>query len=293
MFRKKSEIVLAAVCALLAFITVFLLTLTITFSLGKGAPNIFGKTVYLVKTDAFELIKNPSAVVAEKAEPADIVQGNIVIFALEDGGKAIGEVREKTEEGGVTFYTLADENGVEHTVGDGAVIAKAMKTSGFMGALIAFATSSAGMLIIVIIPCLTLIAVEAVKPLLPVRHEVDPVNKQDETPTFVPKKQVYANARPHKPPENANDVSHAPEKNIQPQLFNIKEEKPKVPKPAPKPPQSAEPSSVKLAKTISLVKSEKENTEKIPEKPSAAKSAAQTKSIEEILAIYAGRKGEQ
>jgi len=282
MFRKKTEIILTAACALLAFITVFLLALTITFALGKGAPNIFGKTVYLVKTDAFALIKNPSAVVAEKAEPEDIAQGNIVIFALEDGNKAIGEVREKTEEGGATLYKLADENGSEHIVGGGAVIAKATKTSGFMGALIGFAASPAGMLIIVIIPCLTLIAVEVVKQFQPVRGAVEPVNKQDETPTYVPRKPVS-----EKPvsPNPAPPVQPVPEK---PQLFNIKEEKPKAPKPAP---QSAEPSSVKLAKTISLVKSEKEKTTEIPAPPKPV--AAQNKSIEEILAIYAGRKGER
>jgi len=298
MLRKKTaEIALAAICALLTLLTLFLVTLSLIFTIGKGAPNIFGKSAYLVKTDAFEVIKNPSAVLAEKTVPEKINPGNIIIFTLENAEKktsvkAIGEVRGKTGENGVTYFTVADENGKEHVVASHLVIAKAVKTSMVMGVLINFAVSPAGLLVIAVLPCLAILLTEAAKPILlkkELAEKIEPVNKQDETPTFVPKTKP-APVKSESPPKPARET--APEKTQPPFMFNI-EEKSKPVKPA-----REQPSSVKLAQAISLVKTEKENAGVNINKPiepsrpvSAEKPPPQTKSIEEILAIYAARTG--
>jgi len=283
MFRKKtSEIILYSVCALMTLIALSLLSLSLIFSVGKGSPSIFGKSAYLVKTDAFEIIKNPSVVTAVKTEPANIDAGNIVIFTLENGAKAIGEARGVTSENGVAYFTVYDENGKEHVIADSSVVAKAVKTSAFLGVIVSFATSPAGMLIIVILPCSVIIAIEAVKPLLlrnRITEKIEPVNKQDETPTFVPNN---PNITPEPKPVNPA---------AQPKLFTA-EDKGKL-RPVKPAPSSDIPSSVKLAQTISLVKSEKNGEVNNKEaKPSPIKPV-KTKSIEEILAIYAGKTGKE
>jgi hypothetical protein len=172
--------------------TVFLVALAIMFSGGNSAE-IFGSSVYLVTSSEFELIKPPSAVISEIVEPADLGVGDIVIFKTEDGYKSIGSILEKGTETMddrlVMFFKVGDEAGESRIVFEEAIIAKATKTSRTMGGIINFAKSPAGVLSIAIIPCASIILWELMKPLFKKRldrKKVTPVNKQAETPTFVP-----------------------------------------------------------------------------------------------------------
>jgi len=295
MIRKKTaEILLFTLCAAAAVITLFLAVTAVVFS--KDVPNIFGKSVYLVKTDAFELIKSPSAVIAEKTAPELISPGNIVIFTIENGGKAIGEVRAKAESEGVTYMTVADENGKEHIVADSSIAAKAVKTSVFWGVVINFATKPAGLLVIAVLPCAAILAAEAIKPLImkkQLEEKIAPVNKQDETPTFVPKKTA-----PPKPLNKAAAVAAYKSETEKSEKPNSQEQKATPPfasdfKPVKKPAKPEPPTSVKLAQTISLVKSEQEAVKNKTLTQTAAPippAPEETRNIEEILAAYATRK---
>jgi hypothetical protein len=163
--------------------TIFLITLSVMFS-RSSATEFFGSNLYLVKNDVFELIKAPSVVLGERAEPADLGAGDIVIFVREDGYKLIGEVIERDE-----ALVITDESGEEYEVSEYAVIARAVRTSRTMGIIVSFAISPAGVLVLVIVPCFCLIFLELLKPLFRKRRdskEVVPVNKQDETPTYIP-----------------------------------------------------------------------------------------------------------
>ncbi|MCL2633458.1 MAG: hypothetical protein FWD34_02970 [Oscillospiraceae bacterium] len=283
-------------------ITLFLLGMSVFFTFGKGSPNLFGSNVYLVKTDAFELIKAPSAIVAEKIAPADIREHDIVIFTLVNGHKAIGEVRginasDETETA-YKYFTLADETGEEHIVAEHLIVAKAMKASTTLGLMITFASSPAGLLIIAFIPCACVLVMEIVRPVLRKRREKEeivPVNKQDEVPTYVPvsasngvKPNSEAALRAYKKTKSDNYLSEAKEPQLYPQKIPLA-------KPKTKPAQTEPLSSAKLAEAIAAVNAERKTApipEIKPEEPVNSYTPKPTnKNIEDILAKYSRQKG--
>jgi hypothetical protein len=313
--KKNAEAALIALCCLMALVTLVLLFFSLAFSFGGGAPNLFGRSVYLVKTDAFELIKNPGAVIARKAASDEITEKNIVIFEF-DGRKAIGEVTEKSvSDTGVTYFTLADETGREHNVSEHEIIAKAVQYSAVLGVIVGFAVSPAGILVTAVTPCFCVLLTEALRPLLrrkSEKEEVEPINKQDETPTFVPNTSSAAALKAYKSSAGKSALS---EKSV-PQLFTSPVRETRRPvyslKPAPtlanerhsrKEPLSSE----KLARVIAATKAERlypggeddvpPNTDAV--RKNAAKSADTVKpadsgeksdrGIEEILAAYSGK----
>jgi hypothetical protein len=208
--RKKAQIIWLIVCAMMLLLTVFLVTLSIMFSGGRNAAEFFGSNLYLVRSDAFTLIPAPSVVIGERVAPAELNPGHIVIFETSGGRTSIGEITEVgvevpgdpeqseqseqseeseesegSEQRETVYFLLTDESGQPQIVAGEAIVARAARTSRFLGFLFNFAASSAGVLVIAVIPCIVVIAGELLKPLFK-RRIVAPVNKQDESPTFIP-----------------------------------------------------------------------------------------------------------
>jgi hypothetical protein len=181
--------------------TVYLVVLAIMFSSGAGVE-IFGQNLYLVKTESFDLIKPPSAVFGEKTETVEVGLGDIIIFNHPDEYKLIGEIVAKEEvsyvdDSGI-FFTVRTEFDEKIAIREDSVIAKAVRTSRLLGIIISFAVSPVGVLVIAVIPCIAIILWELFRPIFKKKQdekEVAPVNKQTETPTFVPPEP----AEPEKP----------------------------------------------------------------------------------------------
>ncbi|MCL2754373.1 MAG: hypothetical protein FWD35_01485 [Oscillospiraceae bacterium] len=176
--RKKAQIILIAVCALLTLTAVFLAVLGIMFagSGGRNATEFFGRNLFLVRESGFELIPAPSLIIGERVEFDELAPGHIIMYRLhnDDGGSRI--VLMQIPESG---FAVPQED----------IVAKAVQTSRFFGYVLVFATSPAGGFTIAVLPCLVLILLELfLKPLLRRLKPagVAPVNKQNETPTFVP-----------------------------------------------------------------------------------------------------------
>ncbi|MDR0222949.1 MAG: hypothetical protein LBI38_05395 [Oscillospiraceae bacterium] len=312
--KKPVEIALIVLCCLMTAATLFLLFFSVTFGFGGGAANLFGQSVYIVRTDAFELIKSPGAVIAKKVGIDEISEKNIVIFEF-DGHKAIGEILGKSvSDGGVAYFTVADENGDAHVVPEHSVIAKAMRYSAVLGVIADFAVSPAGVLVIAVTPCVCVLALEALRPIFRKKREkeeVTPVNKQDETPTFIPGASSAAALRAYK------DAAGAPA-GEKPQLFTA----PKRPAYKLAPQKKKEPlSSEKLASAIAAVNArrgktgeidlpasggdtrdirraglnpaQKEATDGVRKYAPKAKDSGGENGIEEILAAYSKKKGER
>ncbi|MCL1866073.1 MAG: hypothetical protein FWF82_01535 [Oscillospiraceae bacterium] len=187
---------------IMILVTIFLITLSIMFSGAKNAPDFFGSSLYLAKSDFSDLLpKSPCVVVGEKAVPDSLGAGDIVIFEAA-GIKSLGKITEKIvpdsdiegegegePESFTVKFAVNGESGQTYEVAESEIVAKAVKTSRTLGIIVNFAMSPAGVLVIAIIPCLCLILLELLKPLFRRgmdRGRVVPVNKQEETPTFVP-----------------------------------------------------------------------------------------------------------
>lgn len=186
--NKVKQIILRAICGIFLIIAIFLGSVAAFYSIGGGAPNLFGKYFYLVKTDAFDLLKNGTALIAEEVDAYEIQPWNIVIFTLENGAPALAEIRSSELADGVYSFKAVVENGSEITLSQSQIVAKGMTYSDFWGAVIGFAVSPLGVMLVAVVPCLIIIVIEITKFIrktMP-QPEIETVKKQLETPTYTP-----------------------------------------------------------------------------------------------------------
>ena len=173
------------VCLIIA--TLFLLAAALMFRSGS-APALFGHYVFLAETDAFSAVKKGSALIVDPVDTSEIAPGNIIIFTDEGGDDRIGEVQSIAYDDRIYTFTVRTDIESSVTVGQSHIVGKGIYYSEFIGAVVSFATSPAGVCLIAILPCIAFVAFEVVSIIkrrspLP---QVDTVKKQYETPTYVP-----------------------------------------------------------------------------------------------------------
>jgi hypothetical protein len=210
------------------------------FSGGRNAAGMFGSNLYFVRGEGFDLVPAPNVIFGEKPSPSELEAGHIVMFEV-DGRTDVGEIREsgvepppvpqEPQESGepgepgdseesepaeyteytsdsygiaeeeTLYFALVSEDGSELIISEHDILAKAVRTSRLLGHIFNFAVSPAGVLVIAVIPCVCIILSEVFKPLF-ARAKVTPVNKQDETPTFIQQNRPEppdVSAKPPKP----------------------------------------------------------------------------------------------
>lgn len=194
---KIFYVIFGFIDVLLLLATVFLLVAALMFR-GGSAPALFGRYVFLAETDAFSAVKKGSALIVDPVELAEIAPGNIIIFTDEEDVDRIGEVQSVASDDGIYTFTVRNDADNNVTVGQSHIVGKGIYYSEFVGAVVSFATSPAGVCLIAILPCAAFVIFEIVgivKRRAP-QPEVDTVKKQYETPTYVP---------PTRKPEPADD----------------------------------------------------------------------------------------
>ncbi|MBQ8790014.1 MAG: hypothetical protein IJZ51_01740 [Ruminiclostridium sp.] len=181
-------------CVLLFIMAVFLGITSMTFYSGENqsAPNIFGYNIYIVKNNDFYQLKKGTAAIAETVWPDEVYSGEIIIYRMGEGDAVkLGLVRTATLKEAVMSYEIENELGDIMTLSQGQLVAKVTHFSDFLGGFILFATSPFGVMAIAFLPCLGLIIFELVRFIickLP-SPEVETIKKQEELPTFIPKKE--------------------------------------------------------------------------------------------------------
>lgn len=213
--KKAGKAVLWILAALMLIVALFLISVAIVFSVGGDAPSVFGYNIYLVKTDAFDVVSNGDAIITENVNPDEINSGNIVIFS-EDDRVIIGEMQSGTLDEGIYSFSVKDENGALHTLTQSQIIGKAMYVSPILGTVVGFVSSPLGMLMIAIIPCVIIIAFEIYKLFHKDDDEpiIEPIKKQEEIPTYIPRSKSSAAETYRK---NMNPEQRAVEKPNHPQ----------------------------------------------------------------------------
>lgn len=189
MKNKILHLIAKIVCGLLAVVALFLLGISLIFAISGGAPNVFGYNIYLVETDAFQLLHKGTAVFVKQEHMAEIVPGNIVIFDDGVNGPQLGEVQTNELSDGVYSFIALNEANTAVYLTQSQIVGKAMSYSDFLGAIIGFAVSPFGVFCLAVIPCLIVIGLEVYKAFnksLPM-PAIEPVNKQHEVPTYVPR----------------------------------------------------------------------------------------------------------
>lgn len=269
--NKAINIVLSAISGLLLLLTLFFIAISLIFNAEKTAPNIFGTNVYLVRTSAFDLIEDSSAVFVQSVPFEEITPGNIIIYSDSNYNAQIAEVREANYGEGVFTYKIRLEDESQIYIGQSVIIGKAMSYSTFLGGLISFVTSPFGLLIIVFIPCALIIAYEIMKA---VRGKNEPktlrktVRKKESDDTdYIPSDKLRKNneesSQPkpqpqpvQRPTASENQAVNAYTRNMTSPLFTPPSQK--AQKPAPK--EEDTPSSMRLENAIAQAKAERELT---------------------------------
>lgn len=185
---KIKKALLSVICGIMLIIAIFFGIIAAIYTVGGGTPNLFGNTVYLVKTDAFDLLTDGTALLAKQVPYSEIQPGSIVIFSLENNRPALAEIQTVELSDGVYGFTALTENGDLIALSQSQIAAKGLSYSKFWGTLISFAVSPLGVLLIAVIPCVIIIIIELakfVRKALP-EPEIETVKKQLEVPTYAP-----------------------------------------------------------------------------------------------------------
>lgn len=207
--NKIKQIILRVVCGIFLIAAIFLGAVAACYSVSGGTPSLFGTYVYLVETEAFDLLENGTALVAQEVHASEIQAGNIVIFDLENGAPALGEVQSGVLADGVYSFEVATENGAVITLSQSQIVAKGMSYSNAWGKILSFASSPLGVLLIAVVPCLVIIIIEMSKFIsktLP-QPEIETVKKQLEVPTYTPETGRAGAVNAYKNAKNSLDDS--------------------------------------------------------------------------------------
>ncbi len=161
--------------AILAFAVVFAVIIIFTFVLfgifkdANSAPEFFGKRVYVMQTERMEprIAKGSAVFVDEGAMPS---AGNAVLCYIEEKFTVVGYVGAQeitTADGSVVTkhvvkYDVAQAGDKPLIIEQSDIIGRAVSYSTLFGGLISFASSKAGMLLIVILPCAAIVIYEII-----------------------------------------------------------------------------------------------------------------------------------
>lgn len=164
--RSPMQIIGIVVIFILAVLIVLTFVIFGMFKDSSTAPKLFGYRVYVVDNDRMEpRIPEGSAVFVEEGTLPDPTSQSVILCRIDNQLWVIGYVgTETTETGELSYLVRYDNAGDDKTWGisQSDIIGVARTKDKFIGSVIRFASSKAGMMAIVIIPCLLLIAYEVI-----------------------------------------------------------------------------------------------------------------------------------
>ena len=164
--RSPMQIVGIIVIFILAVLIVCTFVIFGIFKDAGSAPKIFGSRVYVVTND----LKSPripegSAVFVEEGTLPDPSSQSVILCNIDGGLYVIGFVGTGVTESGETSYIVRYDNATDDRtwgISQSDIIGVAKSYDRTIGAIIRFASSKAGMMIIVIIPCVLVILYEVI-----------------------------------------------------------------------------------------------------------------------------------
>lgn len=152
----------------IAVIVVLSLLIIVTFAIfgmfrsSDSAPKLFGYRVYVVDNDRMEprIPKGSAVFVDEDALPSD---NKVILCSIDNHLWVLGFVGTETAEDGSVRYLVKYDNATDDKtwgIAQSDIVGVARTYDAAVGAIIRFASSKAGMLTIVIVPCMLVIAYE-------------------------------------------------------------------------------------------------------------------------------------
>ncbi len=189
MANKKGSavnIIEGIVIGLLIILIVCMLFLYFSFSKTGAAPNIFGYTIYHTKATNMETeIPANSAVIGKASENGSIKAGDVVICSIKAGDKektVITRVTQLVNENGKMSYVVkfdTDPANITYKIPAEKIIANAIWKSPALGSVLSFATSTMGIMLVIIIPSFIIIVFQIIRIVNVKKAEEDAVSLTD------------------------------------------------------------------------------------------------------------------
>lgn len=175
MLKKLLAFFEAVFVVFLVILTITIFTFFVSFSKDNSLPSVFGHSFFVLNTDDMQNengsgIAKGSLVIASDRELDSLKEGMVVLCDLNDSenGKPDYDVLRiyNIEPGSeTTKYTVSNEKMASnrtYIIEKNSIIAKCNYSSELLGQVIAFSRTTQGILILVIIPCIVLIALQIV-----------------------------------------------------------------------------------------------------------------------------------
>lgn len=155
---------------LLTLVVVGVLTFVLIFGAGDGgvkAPTIFGYTIYLNKATQIEDVPPGVVVIARDDKVDELGAGDLALCRVGDA-QAVTLLRVvKVEEAGDgVFYTLKTDSAPDNQtirVSRQDVVAEATGKNEFLGGILSFTSTTLGVVVLVLVPCLLFIGWQVVR----------------------------------------------------------------------------------------------------------------------------------
>ncbi|MGN0613700.1 MAG: hypothetical protein ACI4JB_07335 [Porcipelethomonas sp.] len=147
-------------------LVVFTVGVNYVFGSSIRSGSVFGKNVFVMNSKVMEPeISEGSAVIADSNEIAVLTEGNVILFAEEQGFENVMRIVEVVHNTDSTVYRVAGDNEQDNilNVPKENVVAKCTKESKRLGGVITFMKSMAGIIIGMIIPCIILLVMLILK----------------------------------------------------------------------------------------------------------------------------------
>ena len=160
--RGPMQIIGIVVIFILAVLIILTFVIFGMFRDSGTAPKLFGYRVYVVPNDRMEprIPKGSAVFVEEGATPNP---QSVILCSISDELYVIGFVGTETAENGEVSYIVKYDNATDDRtwgISESDIIGVAQTYDSFLGWVIRFASSKAGMMTIVIVPCLLVIIYE-------------------------------------------------------------------------------------------------------------------------------------
>lgn len=177
--KKAVNIIEGIIIGILILIIAGMLFLYFTFSKTGAAPEIFGYTIYhTMAVNMAPEIPADTAVIAKSSENENIKVGSAVLCRIGDDTVLTRVVQLLNENGEKSYVVKFDTAPANDTFKIPAenIIAKAVWQSAILGKMLSFATSTFGIMIIIIIPSFIIIVFQIVRIINVKRREEESVS---------------------------------------------------------------------------------------------------------------------
>ena len=169
MAKKKGSVVNiieGAVIAVLILLIAVMLVMYFSFSKTGAAPSFFGYTFYRTMAVNMETdIPAGTAIIAKESEKENIKVGSVVLCRIGEDTVLTRVVQLINENGEMSYVVKFDTAPANDTfrIPSENVIAKAVMQSSLLGSILGFATSTVGIMLVIIIPSFIIIVFQIVR----------------------------------------------------------------------------------------------------------------------------------